>query len=132
MIKIPLDFEDSSLIKQAKALIALRQKEDWHAVSAVLRTQTGQVFEGVHLEAYVGRIAVCAEAVALGAAAVSGDTLIDTIVAVYKTGEIVSPCGMCRELIADYAPEAFIILQDENGPFKTPVKELIPLKYSRD
>jgi cytidine deaminase len=132
MIKIPLNFEDLSLISRAKALIALRQKEDWHAVSAVLRTQTGQVFEGVHLEAYVGRIAVCAEAVALGAAAVSGDTLIDTIVAVYKTGEIVSPCGMCRELIADYSPDAFIILHDENGPFKTPVKELIPLKYIRD
>lgn len=39
----------------------------------------------------------------IGAVATSGDTQIDTIVAVNELGAIVSPCGMCRELISDYS-----------------------------
>ncbi len=129
MKRTALTTADLALVEQARQIIRKRQKEDWHAVSAVLKTRSGQVFEGLHLEAYVGRIAVCAEAVAIGAAAVQGDTEIDTIVAVYKNEQVVSPCGMCRELIADYSPTAWVILQDEQGLFKTPVQELIPLKY---
>lgn len=129
MKRTALTTADLALVEQARQIIRKRQKEDWHAVSAVLKTRSGQVFEGLHLEAYVGRIAVCAEAVAIGAAAVQGDTEIDTIVAVYKNEQVVSPCGMCRELITDYSPTAWVILQDEQGLFKTPVQELIPLKY---
>ena len=123
---------DFDLVGKAQKLIKLRQKEDWHTVSSVLRTKSGQVFEGLHLEAYIGRIAVCAEAVAIGSAAVAGDTEIETIVAVGKTGEIVSPCGMCRELISDYSPNAEVILKDENGIFKVSIEELLPLKYRRN
>jgi cytidine deaminase len=123
---------DKALITQARELIRTRKKENRHSVSAVLRTNSGKVFEGIHLEAYVGRIAVCAEAIAIGQAAVDGDTEIETIVAVYKDGEIVSPCGMCRELISDYSPEARIILKDESGEFKVRVDELLPLKFNKD
>jgi cytidine deaminase len=132
MKRFTLTAEDHALAEQARRLIGQRQKENWHAVSAVLKTKSGKIFEGLHLEAYVGRIAVCAEATAIGAAAVQGDTAIDTIVAVYKTGKVISPCGMCRELISDYSPGAMVILQDENGLFKTPVRELLPLKYARE
>lgn len=131
MNRTPLEKGDFELIEKARKLIKLRQKEDWHAISSLLRTKSGRVFEGLHLEAYVGRIAVCAEAVAIGSAAVAGNTDIETIVAVNKTGEIVSPCGMCRELISDYSPFAKVILKDENGEFKASVGELIPLKYKR-
>jgi cytidine deaminase len=49
-----------------------------------MRTRSGRVFTGVHLEANVGRIAACAEAVAPGRAATeAGDTDVDTVVAVY-------------------------------------------------
>jgi cytidine deaminase len=132
MTRLALTDQDQQLISEARQLIRLRQREDWHAVSAVLRTRTGQIFRGLHLEAYVGRIAVCAEAGAIGAAALTGDTDVETIVSVYKTGQIVSPCGMCRELISDYSPMATVILEDELGAFKTPVMELIPLKYTRN
>ncbi len=132
MIRIDLTDHDRHLVEMARHTIYTRQKSDWHAVSAVLRTESGQVFQGLHLEAYVGRIAVCAEAVAIGAAALAGNTDINTIVAVYKNGEIVAPCGMCRELICDYSPTATVILQDRVGLFKTPVSELLPLKYTRD
>jgi cytidine deaminase len=132
MIRLPVDDSDYVLIKQARDLIMLRHKPDVHAVSSVLRTKSGNVFEGIHLEAYIGRIAVCAEAVTIGIAATQGDSDIESIVAVYHTGKIVAPCGMCRELISDYARDAVVILEDGLGAFKTPVLNLLPIKYERE
>jgi cytidine deaminase len=69
--------QDHALVERARAVIRDRYREGWHCVGAALRTQHGLVFTGVHLEANVGRIAVCAEAVALGRAATeAGDTQI--------------------------------------------------------
>jgi len=122
---------DQDLVEAAKAIIKLRYKEDWHHVGAALRTRSGKVFSAVHLEAYIGRIAVCAEAIALGMAAAAGDTEIDTIVAVNKDGKIVSPCGMCREMISDYSPNAVVIIMREGHVSAVPISELLPEKYHR-
>lgn len=61
----------------------------------------------------MGRIAVCAEAVAIGMAAAAGDTDIDTIVTVDRHGHIVPPCGMYRELISDYSADCRVILVED-------------------
>jgi cytidine deaminase len=123
-----LNNKDLALIGEARAIIAKRFKQDYHHVGAALRTRSGKVFAAVHLEAYVGRIAVCAEAVAIGMAAADGDTDIETIVAVNRHGHIVSPCGMCRELISDYSPNCFVILAEDR---MVSVGELLPEKYTR-
>ena len=62
----------------------------YHHIGAALQTKSGQVFSAVHIEATVGRIAVCAEAVAIGMAATAGDTEIEMIVAVNRVGQVVS------------------------------------------
>ncbi|MCJ7568446.1 MAG: hypothetical protein MUO58_12980, partial [Anaerolineales bacterium] len=46
-------------------LIAARFKEGCHHIASALRTTSGSIFTSVHVEAYVGRIAVCAEAIEL-------------------------------------------------------------------
>ncbi|HNT34196.1 MAG TPA: cytidine deaminase [bacterium] len=122
---------DIALLEAARRVIAQRFREGYHHVGAALRTKSGQVFSAVHLEAYVGRIAVCAEAIALGMAAATGDTEIDTIVAVNRDGEVVAPCGMCRELITDYAPGCRIIIPGADGPTATSAGDLLPEKYRR-
>lgn len=122
---------DSELIEAARQLIRERFVQDRHHIAAALRTRSGKSYVGVHLEAYVGRVAVCAEAVALGAAATHGDTEIETIVAVNELGEIVSPCGICRELISDYSREASVLLPAPSGFRSVPVLELLPEKYHR-
>jgi len=119
------------LINAAGQLIAARFKPDYHEIGAALRTKSGQVFSAVHLEATVGRIAVYAEAVAIGIAASAGDTEIEMIVAVNRVGTVVSPCGMCRELIADYAPDAKVIVPGRAGPMLVAISDLLPNKYHR-
>jgi cytidine deaminase len=122
---------DRKLIETARSIIRQRYKPDWHRVGAALRTKSGRVFAAVHIEAYVGRIGVCAEAVAIGMAASAGDSAIERIVAVRHTGNVVSPCGMCRELIADYAPDAQVIVPGPDGEEAVPIAGLLPNKYHR-
>jgi cytidine deaminase len=132
---------DRELVEAARDAIRRRYRFDWQEVGAALRLRSGKVFTGVSLDAYLGRMAVCAEAVALGQAITNaGETGIDTIVAVRhpppeekdQAIAVVSPCGACRELIWDYDRNARVIVPGENGPAVVPIGDLIPNKYSRE
>lgn len=135
-----LTAKDKELIDAATQAIKARYRNDWQEVGAALRTRDGRLVVGVNLDAYVGRGAVCAEAVAIGTALTDkGDQGIETIVAVRhpKPGEkgdvaVVSPCGACRELIHDYDAEARVIVPDgTRGPTVVTIGELLPNKYRR-
>ncbi len=135
-----LTAKDKELIDAATKAIKARYRNDWQEVGAALRTRDGRLVVGVNLDAYVGRGAVCAEAVAIGTALTDkGDQGIDTIVAVRhpKPGErgdiaVVSPCGACRELIHDYDAKARVIVPDgAKGPTVVTIGELLPNKYRR-
>ncbi len=126
-----LDQVNRVLVDRARRIISERFVEGRHHVGAAIRTRAGRVYAAVHLEATVGRVAVCAEACALGMAATEGDTEVDCVVAVNRLGNIVSPCGMCRELISDYSPEARVIIPGQNGPTTVGIAQLLPNKYDK-
>ena len=135
-----LNKTDRELIAAATDAIKQRYRYDWQEVGAALRTRAGKIFTGVNLDAYLGRMAVCAEAVALGRAFVDlGDAGIDTIVAVRhpapqdkdQTIAVVSPCGACRELIFDYDPKARVIVPNGKSAAVVPIADLLPNKYTR-
>jgi cytidine deaminase len=132
---------DRALIEAASDAIRKRYRYDWQEVGAAIRLRSGKVFTGVSLDAYLGRMAVCAEAVALGQAiTVAGETAIDTVVAVRhpppeekdRAIAVVSPCGACRELIWDYDRNACVIVPGPSGPEVVNVSDLLPNKYSRE
>ena len=136
-----LSDRDQELIAAASEAIKRRYRNDWQEVGAAFRTRDGRIYTGVNLDAYLGRMAVCAEAVALGRAITeNGETGIDTIVAVRhpeptepdQAITVVSPCGSCRELIWDYDRKARIIVPSTNGPVIVTIGELLPNKYSRE
>src|ERR671931_1512968 len=82
-----LSERDQELIVAATDAIRRRYRNDWQEVGAALRTRDGRIYTGVNLDAYLGRMAVCAEAVALGRAVTDvGETGIETIVAVRPPG----------------------------------------------
>ena len=136
----PLTAKDHELIAVAREAIAKRYRDEWQEVGAALRTRDGRIITGVNIDAYLGRMAVCAEAVAIGRAITeAGDQGIETIVAVRhpKPGEadrsiaVVSPCGSCREIIHDYDANARVIVPNGNEAAVTSIAELLPNKYSR-
>ena len=133
--------KDRELIEAASQAIRSRYRYDWQEVGAAIRLRSGRIFAGVSLDAYLGRMAVCAEAVALGQAiTVAGEFTIDTIVAVrhpppHEQGReitVVSPCGACRELIFDYDRNARVIVPGPGGPMSVGIGDLLPNKYSRE
>jgi cytidine deaminase len=132
---------DKELIEAATDAIRKRYRFDWQEVGAAIRLRSGKIFTGVSLDAYLGRMAVCAEAVALGQAiTVAGEYNIDTVVAVRhpppeekdRPVGVVSPCGACRELIWDYDRNARVIVPGQNGPVTVGIGDLLPNKYSRE
>ena len=136
---LPLDDDDLALLAAARDVMRLHYRPFWHMVGAALRGRDGRIWTGVHLGATVGRLSVCAEAVALGRAVLEGDGSIATVVAVRhpkpdeddRTIAVVSPCGACREMVVDYDPAAYVIVPGRSGPLKLPARALLPLPYRR-
>jgi cytidine deaminase len=137
---VALTVDDEALVTAARQVIGDNYEHGRHHIGAAVRMRGGRVFVGVHVEAYVGRIALCAEAVALGAALSAGARGVETVVAVAHPPAhesraeawVVTPCGMCRELISDFGPNAWIIIPSAEGPpAKVAVLDLLPAKYTR-
>lgn len=133
-----LDAADEALIESARDAISKLYKENRHHIGSALRTKGGRVYTAVHLDTYVGRASVCAEAVALGRALAEGESEIEAIVSVRhprpaesdRTIRIVSPCGICREMLADFARGSRVIVPGDAGPVAVDVDELLPRKYA--
>ncbi len=132
----PLDAADGELIEAARAVMRVHHRPFWHTVAAALRDADGRIWTGLHLGTTVGRLSICAEPVALGRAILEGGSAIITAVAVRhpKPEEddqeiaVVTPCGACRELLVDHAPDCMVIVP---GGMKLPVAALLPLPYRR-
>lgn len=132
--------DDLELMEAAKHIIKERYVDGKHHIGAAIRLMNGEIVSAVHLEAYIGRVSVCAEAIAIGIVKSHHTSAIDTIVAVRHPAEdksnqiirIVSPCGICRELISDLAPACNVLLEDEGVIRKVPIQTLLPFKYHRE
>ena len=140
MKRAPLSPRDRALVAAARDAIKRRYRNEWQEVGAALRTRDGRIITGVNIDAYLGRMAVCAEAVAIGRAITeAGDQGIETIVAVRhpkpdekdQTIAVVSPCGSCREIIYDYDAKARVIVPNGEDETVASIAELLPNKYVR-
>ena len=131
--------KDEHLLDAARSVLARRYRPQWHSVGAALRGSSGKIYAAVNLNArYVGRVDVCAEAVALGMAIAAGEKGIDTIVAVQRprptgrsqSARIVPPCGVCREMFNDYAPTMTVLLPGPKGSLvRRRARDLLPERY---
>ena len=125
-----LAVQDFELIQVAQE--AIKGKYDGigflHTVGAALRTKQGRIYRGINVYSIHG---ACAEQVALGTAMTNGEKDFECIVAVEgESGEnILSPCGNCRQILSDYAPDCFVILKRKEGFFKVKAKDLLPYPY---
>jgi cytidine deaminase len=127
--------EDQALVHAARELVERRYVEGRHEVAAAVRMRSGAVHLGLHVESSIGRASICAEGIAIGAALMAGETEIDTIAAVLRLPDggwrVVSPCGLCRELISDYGMGAHVIDVAAGEVRRVPVLELLPSKTRR-
>lgn len=119
------------LVKRALAARKFAQaKYSDFAVGAAVEAG-GKIFTGINVESSSYGLTICAERVALAKALSEGETEITRISVIADTEEPVSPCGACRQLLLDYAPEADIIMANIKGKTKTmKVRDLLPYAFT--
>jgi cytidine deaminase len=98
-------------------------------VGAALLTKSGEIIGGANVESASYGLTCCAERVALFKALTDGkkDFTAIAVVARVKNGPM--PCGACRQLLAEYAPDAklFVANSDDFTDFREfTVRELLP------
>ena len=100
-----------------------------YTVGAAVRGKSGKIYIGINVYSIHG---ACAEQVALGNAIANGEREFLTIVAVRgKDGkEVIPPCGNCRPILNDYAPNCEVSRSKGNEILrKVLAKELLPFAY---
>jgi cytidine deaminase len=126
----PLNDQDRRLIAAASDVLDRNYRPVRHTVGAAVLAGSGRVYTGVNVEAC--GYGPCAEPIAIGAAFSNGEQDIRAIVAVCKRGDayrVISPCGNCRQLLVDYAPDAIVILEVDGKSVKARARDLLPGAY---
>jgi len=84
-------------------------------VGAALRGSDGQVFVGCNVENISLGLTMCAERVAIATAISAGFRVFTCVAIVSDSCEPVSPCGACRQVLAEFAPHLRIVSQTVSG-----------------
>jgi cytidine deaminase len=102
-------------------------------VGACLRAASGRLHAGCNVENSAYPVGQCAEATAIGTMVAAGDRKIVEVVVVTEGSELCSPCGRCRQQLAEFArPDVPIHLAGPEGVRRTvTLGELLPLAFSR-
>ncbi|HEU5288205.1 MAG TPA: cytidine deaminase [Candidatus Limnocylindria bacterium] len=98
-----------------------------YRVGAAIRTARNKVHAGANVENASYGLTICAERTAVFAAVNAGDTRLDTIAIVIDGDQLPSPCGACRQVLAEFAPGMRIVLATTGGLRReTTLAELLP------
>ena len=101
-----------------------------YPVGAALRTKTGHIYIGVNVENAAYPHTMCAERVAIFKAISDGEKEFEVISVVTDNGG--SPCGGCRQVMAEFALDMIVLMADGNGKLikENTVRELLPEAFT--
>ncbi len=100
-------------------------------VGAALLCADGKVYTGVNVENVVNSLSICAERIALSKAISEGEHDFVKI-AVICDAEHCRPCGACRQVLYEHAPDLEVLMGNPQGEFKrTTIRDLLPEAFSR-
>ena len=101
-------------------------------VGAALLAKNGEIISGANVESASYGLTCCAERVALFTALTSGKKNFVAVAVVARAPGGPMPCGACRQLLAEYAPEARVWVADSRALTKIKeflVRELLPSAF---
>jgi cytidine deaminase len=84
-------------------------------VGAALRTRDGQVITGCNIENSAYGLAICAETLAMAYAVSQGLTEFDEIAIATDDTEPTPPCGACRQVLNEFAPNIKVSSYTRDG-----------------
>jgi cytidine deaminase len=97
-----------------------------YPVGAALRTKSGRVFTGCNVENAAYPTGMCAERVAIFKAVSEGEREFEVLAVVTSNGG--SPCGGCRQVLAEFGLDTLVLIADAHGYLvqETSVAGLLP------
>ena len=97
-----------------------------YQVGAALRTRSGRIFTGCNVENAAYPHVMCAERVAIFKAVSEGEKEFEVLAVVTSNGG--SPCGGCRQVMAEFSLDMTVLIADGDGRLvqETTVAELLP------
>jgi cytidine deaminase len=100
-----------------------------YPVGAVLRATDGTLYTGCNVENASFPAAICAERTALVKAVSEGQQAFDLLVVVTRNAG--SPCGVCRQMLYEFAPTLRVVIADLDGNIHSDhrLDELLPLGF---
>ncbi|WP_395516922.1 cytidine deaminase [Pseudorhizobium flavum] len=103
-------------------------------VGAAIRADDGSVYVGANIENISFPQGWCAEPTAIGAMIMGGGNRIEEIAVIAEKLPLCTPCGGCRQKIAEFASaDTRIYLCDDQGVQKTvTMAELLPYAFETD
>ncbi len=120
--------------EETKSLIEMANRAREHAyarysnyrVGAALKTKSGRIYTGVNIENAAYPTGICAERVAVFKAVSEGELEFEAIAVVTDNGG--SPCGSCRQVLAEFGLDTAVLIADGNGRLveSTTVGGLLP------
>ena len=115
----------TEITEQAKSALAGRASQarqaayapySKFAVGAAILCQSGEIYSGCNVENVSYGLTICAERVAAGTAIAAGDR--EFVACAISTNGGGSPCGACRQFLAEFGPAMLILLVDAEHPEK--------------
>jgi len=101
-------------------------------VGAAVEGLDGSVFAGCNVENASYGLSMCAERVAIGSAVTAGVTRLGRVVVVSDCDPPAAPCGACRQVLAEFAPEAEVVAVGPERTQRWQVRDLLPDAFSPD
>lgn len=100
-----------------------------YVVGAALLTHTGTVYTGCNVESAAYPAGICAERTALVKAVSEAQRAFTMLAVVTRDGG--SPCGLCRQLLYEFAPDLRVVIADLDGNIHhdLPLRDLLPLGF---
>lgn len=107
-----------------------------YKVGAALRTKSGKIFEGCNVENASFGGTICAERGAIMQMIAAGEDAPVALAVVTQGKEPASPCGICRQVLAEFTadmPIALVGLGAKDGEVGTVVRlaDLLPMRFTR-
>ena len=101
-----------------------------YPVGAALRTKSGRIYTGVNIENAAYPHTMCAERVAIFKAISEGESEFEVIAVVTNNGG--SPCGGCRQVMAEFGLDTVVLIADGEGHLQKEmtVAELLPEAFT--
>ena len=99
-------------------------------VGAALLTRDGQIISGCNVENASYPAGICAERTAIVKAVSEGHTDFLAIAVTGQTDEPITPCGICRQTIREFAPDLLIICSNKKGSTRDfTLPDLLPFSF---